>query len=75
MTQSIALTSKKCIIVIKRAIQRNHMFAIFALLFEDAIFWLLTPPRFSLILNTDLKDGSFTFVVSYVSSNIHFFSI
>ena len=63
------------IIVIKKTIQRNHMFAISALLLEDAIFGYWPPPRFSLIPNTDLKDGAFTFVVSYVSSTVLFFSI
>ena len=74
-TQSIALTRKMFIIVIKKTIQRNHMFAISALLLEDAIFDYWPPPRFSLIPNTDLKDGSFTFMVSYVSSTVLFFSI
>ena len=43
--QLIAST-KRSITVIKKIIQRNHMFAIFALLLEDAIFWLLTPSSF-----------------------------
>ena len=37
-TQSIALTRKMCIIVIKKTILKNNMFAIFALLLDDAIF-------------------------------------
>ena len=43
-------------------IQRYHMFAIDALL----LVWFLTPSVF--IPNTDLKDGSCSFVLSYVSS-------
>ena len=41
VTQSIALTRKVCITVIKKTIQRNHMFAVFALLLEpeDAFFF------------------------------------
>ena len=61
--------------MIKKIIQRNHMFVIFALLLEDAIFGYLPPSRFSLIPNTDLKDGSFIFLVSYVSSTVLLFSI
>ena len=44
--QSIALTRKICIIVIKKTIQRNHMFAIFALWFTGCDIWLLTPSAF-----------------------------
>ena len=74
-TQSIALTRKQNIIVIKKTIQRKHMFAIFALILEDAIFGYCPFPRLSLISNTDLKDGSCNFVVSYGSSTILFFAI
>ena len=35
---SFYLTRKICIIVIKNTIQRNHMFVIFALVLEDAMF-------------------------------------
>ena len=74
-TQSISLTRKRRIIVIKTTTQRNHMLSIFAMLLKDPIFryWLL--PRFSLISNTDLKDGSNNFVVSYVSRTVLFFEI
>ena len=37
-TQSIDLTRKMCIIVNKKTIQRNHMFAIFALLLKMRFF-------------------------------------
>ena len=74
-TQPIALTRKLNITVIKKPIQRNHMFAIFALILEDAIFGYCSYPRLSLISNTDLKDDSCNFVVSYGSSTILFFAI
>ena len=48
LTQSIALTRKRCIIVIKKTIQRNHMLAIFALILEDAIFGYWPLPHFCL---------------------------
>ena len=51
------------------------MFAIFALLLKDAIFGYWHLPRFSLMQNTDLKDGSYNFVVSYVLSTVLFVAI
>ena len=51
------------------------MFVIFALLLKEAIFGFWSFPRFSLILNTDMKDGSWSFVVSFVSSTVLFFAI
>ena len=53
----------------KKTIQRNHMFAIFALLLKDAIL-----PRFSLIPSTDLKDGYCNFMVSNVWNIVFFFA-
>ena len=65
--------------MIKTSIQRNHMFGIFALVLKDGIFGYLVNypglPRFLLIPNTDLKDGSCKLIVSYVSSTVIFFAI
>ena len=63
--------------MIKKTIQttNKHMFTIFALLSEGVMFGYWPPPRLSLILYTDLKAGSFIFMVSYVSSTVLFFSI
>ena len=38
LTQQIALTRKRRIVVIKKTIQRNQMFATFVLLLADAMF-------------------------------------
>ena len=61
--------------MIQKTIQRNHMFAIFALLLKDAIFGYWPLPRFSLVRSTDLKDGYCNFMVSYVWSIVFFFAI
>ena len=66
---------KRRIIMIKKTIQRNHMFASFALLLNDAIFGYWPLPRFSLIPSTDLKDGYCNFMVSYVCNIVFFFAI
>ena len=38
LTQPIALTRKRRIVVIKKTIQRNQMFATFVLILADAMF-------------------------------------
>ena len=70
-TQSIALTRKMCIIVNKKTMQRNHMFAILALLLEDTIFGYWLPPRFSLIPNIWKKTP---FLSWYLMSQVLFSS-
>ena len=68
-TQSIALTRKQSIIVIEKDYTiKKPLIIIFALILEDAIFGYCPFPRLSLIPNTDLKDGSCSFVVSYGSN-------
>ena len=61
--------------MIKKTIQRNHVFAIFALLLKDAMFGDWPLPRFSLIPSADLKDGYCNFMVCYVWSIVIFFAI